>query len=900
MTTIVCTILSKNYLAAARTLMLSVRQHHPDLHLVVLLVDTVDGYFDPAQEPFQVILASEIGIPDWAHFSMKYNVLELNTAVKPYWLEYLFDRFEAQKVIYFDPDIVVYGSLEDLLALLDQHTYVLVPHILRPIDDDRQPDELTFLRVGTFNLGFFAAARTGQWRDLLRWWQSRLYHHCTHDVEHGLFVDQHWMDLAPCLYEGGYIWRDPGCNVAYWNFQERALEPGEEGYTVNGSRLKFFHFSGFSVERIEGVSRHQNRFELSDLGEPYRACFVDYRERLIRNGYPDSHYWPYVYGSFPDGVPIPKALRICLRKHDPDAQRWPDPRGFIGDNSFRSWAIQPSSESGTPYLSPYALALQQMYHDARVDIPEWGGDGREAARWFVDNTNLNEDFHPFYTGPVRAALTVHGGSGAKHRLTFTPSPLGRVRATWRYYRDYPQRVKPYLPANVMDVIPEIYTGPGGIYRSLKMTFRRLGILGRLRRIVGMRMILTARCFFSYSSAPQRAYSPSGSPLPPHAVVAGGSHEARMGGTAPGVNVIGHVYSETGVGELARQTLRALKSVDFPLAVYPIEDYDSARKNDHMADQFDRATIHPVNIFQINADMTFPVRERLDPQLYQGRYNVGRWVWEMAHFPERWQRAFDAYDEIWVPSTFVQAAVAAQSPKPVIYMPVSVEQPLPENVTRSGLGLPEDRFVFLFMFDMFSVIERKNPWALIQAFEEAFNEEERRSRAALVIKVNNLDTIPGEAARLRQEIARVNGVLIDAYFDRLQTNGLLSLCDAYVSLHRSEGYGFTLAEAMYFGKPTIATAYSGNMDFMTLDNSYLVPYRLVELERDYPPYDAGGVWADPDVHAAASLLRRVYEQPVEAAERGQFAAASFRQYYNPVIVGRRMVSRLSRIWAHLDL
>lgn len=896
MTTIVCTVLSKNYLAAARTLMLSVKQHHADARLVVLLVDAVDGYFDPAQEPFQVILASEIGIPDWAHFSMKYDVLELNTAVKPYWFEYLFDRFDAQKIIYFDPDVVIYGPLDDLLALLDQHVFVLVPHILKPIEDTFQPDELTFLRVGTFNLGFFAVARRGQWRALLRWWQRRLYHHCTHETERGLFVDQHWMDLALCLFEGGCVWRDPGCDVAYWNFQERPLTLEEHDYTVNGSQLKFFHFSGFSIKGMEGVSRHQNRFKLSDLSEHYRACFTDYRDRLIRNGYDDSHHWPYAYGTFRDGVPIPKALRICLRMYDPDAQRWPDPFDIARDDSFRRWAAHPTAELNTRYLSPYALAVHQMYREEQFDIPDTASEGgRAAARWFVDNTNAAEAFHSFYTSPVRAALAEQGRLGKKRLGVSLPSFMERLQMTWRYYRDYPQHVRPYLPANVLDVIPEIYTGPGGLYRSLKVAFKRLGILGRVRHLVGMRAILTTRYFFSYPHVSRLTDGSSERPMLTHL----NSQSDSVGVNPLGVNVVGYVYSETGVGELARQTLHALKSVGFPLAVHPIEEYDAARKNDRMADLFDQATIYPVNIFHVNADMTRLVHEQIAPSLYQRRYNIGCWVWEMAHFPERWQQAFDVYDEIWVPSTFVQMAVAAHSLKPVVLMPVSIERLLPENISRATLGLPEDRYVFLFMFDMFSVIERKNPWAIIRAFEEAFSEAERRNKVTLVVKVNNLDAVPGEASRLRQEMSRVNGHLIDSYFDRLQTNGLLSMCDAYVSLHRSEGYGFTLAEAMYFGKPAIATAYSGNMDFMTVDNSYLVPYRLVELERDYPPYDAGGVWADPDVHAAANLLRRVYEHPDEASEYGQRAAAFIRQYYHPAAVGRTMVSRLNRVWAHLS-
>ena len=137
--TIVCTIVSKNYLSYARVLMRSVKEHHPELQLVTLLVDRIDGYFRPEEEPFHTILADDLNIPDWDHFSMKYDIIELNTAVKPYFLEVLFDRFEARNVIYFDPDILVYQRLDALLALLERFSVVLTPHILEPLNDDCSP-----------------------------------------------------------------------------------------------------------------------------------------------------------------------------------------------------------------------------------------------------------------------------------------------------------------------------------------------------------------------------------------------------------------------------------------------------------------------------------------------------------------------------------------------------------------------------------------------------------------------------------------------------------------------------------------------------------------------------------------------------------------------------------------
>ncbi|KAB2860412.1 MAG: group 1 glycosyl transferase, partial [Anaerolineae bacterium] len=323
--TIACTIISKNYLAAARTLVNSLRQFHDNIYPVVLLVDIIEDDFDPSAENFHTMLAQDLGIPRWSHFAMKYDIMELNTAVKPYLLEALFDRFEAQKVIYFDPDIVIYHQLDDLLTLLDEHGVVLTPHLLDPLNDDFSPSELNILQAGTFNLGFIALARKYQWRELLQWWQKRLYNNCTREIDKGMFVDQHWADLMPSLYDGVYILRNPGYNLAYWNFKTRDLQHGPDGYYVDSPEnpLIFFHFSGFSVDNLDAVSKHQDRFVMSQLNGAYHQIFADYRQRLLDNDYHNTRKLPYFYGKFSDGVPIPDILRICLRMQDIDGQRWP-------------------------------------------------------------------------------------------------------------------------------------------------------------------------------------------------------------------------------------------------------------------------------------------------------------------------------------------------------------------------------------------------------------------------------------------------------------------------------------------------------------------------------------------------------------------------------------------------
>jgi glycosyltransferase involved in cell wall biosynthesis len=168
----------------------------------------------------------------------------------------------------------------------------------------------------------------------------------------------------------------------------------------------------------------------------------------------------------------------------------------------------------------------------------------------------------------------------------------------------------------------------------------------------------------------------------------------------------------------------------------------------------------------------------------------------------------------------------------------------------------------------------------------------------VMKVNNLDRFPAEAERLRHELASVEGILIERYLSRQDTYALLNSCDAYISLHRSEGYGLTLAEAMALGKPVIGTGYSGNTDFMSVNTSYLIPYELVALTRAHPPYQAGNVWAEPDVKEAARALREVYEHPERGRQRGLAAADYMRRHHHPRVVGAATAARLRYILKHM--
>jgi len=359
----------------------------------------------------------------------------------------------------------------------------------------------------------------------------------------------------------------------------------------------------------------------------------------------------------------------------------------------------------------------------------------------------------------------------------------------------------------------------------------------------------------------------------------------------GVNVAGYFRAELGVGETARQVVAALERADMPVATVGLSASASRQEHEYETDTI-RPTF-PVNLICVNADMLPTFADQAGPGFFFDRYSIGLWWWEINEFPARFSKAFDPLDEIWVGSHFVADAISAVSPVPVVKVTMPVSMPEVEEFDRGDLGLPEG-FVFLFVFDYHSVFERKNPLALVEAFEQAFPEG---SGASLVLKSINSEHHPEEHGRLIEAAKGHRDIhVIDRYVTAAEKNAMFAGCGCYVSLHRSEGFGNTLAEAMYLGKPVIATGYSGNMEFMTPQNSYPVTYTLRPVGDDAGPYPASGEWAEPDVGHAARLMRHVFEDQREAGERGRRAAEDIRRNHSAEVAGRAMAARIRRVRA----
>jgi len=359
----------------------------------------------------------------------------------------------------------------------------------------------------------------------------------------------------------------------------------------------------------------------------------------------------------------------------------------------------------------------------------------------------------------------------------------------------------------------------------------------------------------------------------------------------GVNLAGHFASEKGVGEAARASVRALQAVGIPYVLNNFTDSLSVNQDTAYA-AFDEDNPYSFNLIQVNADQAPAFAGQKGLKYFEERYNIGYWFWELSEFPAEWQSSFLYFDEIWVASDFVLDSISRAAPIPVTKIPLSLPTTLAirDDLTRAYFNIPDDKFVFTFIYDFNSVSRRKNPLGLIEAFKRAFTPKDD---ALLILKCAHSAEHLAELETLQRAAQGVNVQMIDQVLSRDELNTLLAQTDCYVSLHRSEGFGLTLAEAMLLGKPVIATGYSSNTDFMTATNSFLVKYHLTEIDQDYGPYKKGCVWAEPDLDHAAELMRYVYRNPESALKIGSQARQDIADLH-PQRVGNVIKERLLRI------
>lgn len=360
----------------------------------------------------------------------------------------------------------------------------------------------------------------------------------------------------------------------------------------------------------------------------------------------------------------------------------------------------------------------------------------------------------------------------------------------------------------------------------------------------------------------------------------------------GVDAIGFFNAEHGIGEASRLLVEALRATDVRVSTIGYRNTESRQNYAFDTDEFGQ---YKVVIAAINAELNEPMRNLFGKFFFHDTYVIGQWFWELEVAPPWYKPAYKYVNELWAPTRFIEQMLRNEAPKEihVEYMPLPLRKPrVVENAQRSDLEL-DDRFMFLFTFDFMSVMKRKNPMGLIEAFKKAFAPGEG---PMLVLKCINGETRPEMFDDMKKAAAgRDDIIIMNKYLDSDMSAALMNLCDCYVSLHRSEGLGLTIAEAMLLGKPVIATGYSGNLDFMTPETSFMVPWKRVKVGEGAEAYDADATWAEPDLDVAAEMMRDVYEHPDKARTMALAGKADLEARFTPEQTGARMKVRLEQLW-----
>jgi glycosyltransferase involved in cell wall biosynthesis len=1007
------TIVSANYVPAARVLCRSFGEHHPGVRRFVLVVDRPVATAVSRDEPFETIDVQDIGIPDLEDFLAQYTVLEANTAVKPYVLDYLFETYGFERLVYLDPDIWVMSRLDAVWQALDRSSIVLTPHLRAPYGDDLRPREIDILRSGTYNLGFIALRRGETTKKLLHWWAQNTENDCVVDFPNGLFVDQKWMDLVPGYFGDTELLHEPGYNAAYWNVHERDITRVSGRYHAGTHPIAFFHFSGFDPDHPLRLSKHQNRHDLRSM-PALRSLCASYRERLIAEGYERARSTPYGFATLRNGVPVSSVMRRAVRFFRKERIPFPSVVEDDGD-AFCRFFVTPNTEVSGRDVSPFTHFVLEARKDVLAVYPQsldnaedpgflnWlAGSAHEmeseelVRRFgallpridpfvrveriyerrldlkaaFPDAFRTRQGFEPFATwlrvhGVVEEDLTpeeverfVDAGRSGFLRV------LEHYLVTPELATAFPSALLPWANADFFDWMLRNGKRFANVSSTELSWFERRAeqadpaVLLLLSALRGAELRIAfplgatvfgwnELCAWARAHAEAKGGKAPALPRDPPDRIPGtvqlealhaastltrGAPDAfrsRPGVTAladalvgslggrvsdegrkriardvarytpqRGVNVAGHFNYAAGAGVASLSLLRALDAVgiahhDITLPTFPSRMSGPEEGTDLVPERFwtTHRTDFDVAVTVANADVMPAARAYLGPCYDRNRTHVAYWVWETASLPGRYAGAAEGLDAIWTPSEFSARGLASTlgDERPIHVVPYSVSPSPALDPRPLPVALPEDRTLFGFFFDARSVLERKNPAAVIAAFRRAFRADDR---AALVLKVSHGASARKQMAELERLAEGLPVVwLRDVRLDEMQMRALLARLDVYVSLHRAEGFGLVLAESMALGKPVIATAYSANLEFMDERCASLVRCREVTTHTSHGPYPPGTRWAEVDLDHAAAAMRALHASAELRRDIGARALQRIERTLAPWVVGKRVAGLL---------
>ncbi len=770
--------MSRRELARARVLAETLREHHPDARLTVLLLDGDRGAVGEIEHARLLELGDVLGEHEAGLLAAANPPGALALALLPHLARRLLGS-DVESLLYLGHGQRVLGPLDELQALLSAHQVVLVARCAP------DPAAVAGSFTGEGARGAFSreliGLRKGRSTDgLLAVWP-----HWFADIEDdGDEAVRAWLEQIPAICEDVGVLRDAGYGLDPWTLARRSVAEGAGGgLRVDGHPGLVLDLRGLDPRGPAGLFEGGNRVQLSSA--PVLAGLVErHAQELLAAGFEQDRERAEPFARLRDGLRPTPTIRAELVRAIARGAVTRSPFTQEGRAQLYEFLNQPGERGGEAGLTRLHLAIWEAREDLRSGYPHLDGpDGAGLAGW----------------------LCLHG-------------------------------------------------------------VEQEGLVGEL--------------------------------LPPTPEVAFRDADPHVHVSEPrwGVNVAGFFTAELGVGEAARLLIAGLDAAGVPALPIQGKLMPSSRRGAAFAYSGPDEAAYPINIVCINGDGIPVFAREAGRSFFAERYTIALWWWEVGDPPAGWSEAYRFLDEVWVGSQHIYDAIAPTSPVPVVRITLPVLEPEVASRTRGQLGLPEQGFLFLYLHDYHSVAARKNPLGLIEAFRRAF---EPGSGARLVLKSINAAAWPDEHERVALAAAGHPDIsLIDAYVSGSEKNAMIAHCDCYVSLHRSEGFGLTAAEAMLLEKPVIATRYGGTLEFMNDANSYLVDWESARVGEDAHPYPADGVWAEPDLDRAAELMRLVLSEPERARARGRRARAELLEKHSPAVAGAAMERRLALIHERL--
>lgn len=780
----IMSICSNNYFPYVRILFNSLQKYHPECELFLCLADKQNSCFALEVENVTIIEAETLNIPHFYDFAFRYDIMEFNTAVKPFMMQFLIEKYNFEQVVYLDPDIELFSSMESVFSALDSGSnFVITPHITKPSEEDAYPGDIGVMQSGIYNLGFIAVNNSNEAINFLHWWGRKLRFYCINEQNNGIFVDQKFVDLLPAFSDNVKILKDTNINVAYWNLLQRSLEKKDEIWLVDNQPLIFFHFSGININNNQRLSKHTNAFN-GNLSEDLQQLIDGYISQLKIYSFPHNIIPKYAYGNFDNGVLIPTNIRHIYRKLK---NIWYE-NPFI---SFGDYLNQFNANFNNNYNNFPLTNLMVLFWESRLD--------------------LQNNFEIF--------------NNNEHRKRYT---------FWFLATAEENQFNHYFLQPILDSIHQKFSN----YQYTKLLQKKSESL---------------------------------------------------------INVIGYLKTETGVGQAGRMVIKSLESTNISVQGYHIDNNYDRQNDTQVKENLVLKITSPIHFYKVNADQLDIVKQDIKKHSNKPEFCVNLPAWELSKFPQEWVKNYDNIDEVWVESTFVQIALQAQLSIPVLCMPPAITISKFQPVNREYFNLPKDTFLFHFNFDFSSFSSRKNPEAVIKAYRKAFRHQKSPLSTGLVIKTRGYDFNNKNYEKLLEIIdGEQDIIVINKYLNHGEVMALMNCCDCYISLHSSEGFGYTLAEAMLLNKPVIATNYSGNCDFINQQTGFPVDYQLTALKPDEYPFAQGQKWAKPDINHASWLMKKMIENETETKEIALAGKEKIAVNYSPMSAGKRYVKRLQKL------